>query len=66
MLAETLIDVTVIEGEEEKFSENLTSWNITSLTKTELRIALNFAKPILVSQGDEKDSLLVVAYFGQF
>ena len=56
----------VIEGEDEKFSENLTNWNITSLTKTELRIALNFAEPILVSQGDEKDSLLVIACFGQF
>lgn len=64
--AENLLIVEMIEGEEEKISENLTSWNITSITKTELRITLNFAKPILVSQGDIKDSLLISARFGAF
>ena len=56
----------MIEGEKEIVGENLTSWSVTSITKTELKITLNFAKPILVSQGDIKDSLLISAHFGAF
>lgn len=63
---ESLLHVEVIEGEAEKVSENLKSWNVTSISETELRIKLDFAEPILVSQGDFKDSLLVSAHFGAF
>ena len=56
----------MIEGQEEEVSDNLTSWNVTSITKTELRLALNFSRPVEVAQGDEKDSLVISARLGSY
>ena len=56
----------MIEGDEEISSENLRSWRITSITKTQLKISLRFFKPINVSQGDIKDSLLVFVNLRSF
>lgn len=53
-------------GEAELLGDNLNSWRITSIKRTELRIALNFTKPVYVSQGDEKDLLFIFARFGTF
>ena len=62
--AESLFTVKMMETDSETVSENLTGWRITSLTPREVKLALTFANPLEVSQGDERDSLLVFADLG--
>ena len=62
--AESLFTVKMMETDSETVSENLTGWRITSLTPREVKLALRFANPLEVSQGDERDSLLVFADLG--
>ena len=62
--AESLFTIEMMETDSEKVSENLTGWRITSLTPKEVKIALTFANLLKVSQGDERDALLVFADLG--
>ena len=56
----------MMDTDTETVSENLTNWKITSLTRKEMRIALTFAKPLSVSSGDEKDTLVVFSGLGAY
>ena len=56
----------MMETDSESVSGNLIGWKITSLTPNELKISLTFSKSIEVSQGEEKDSLLVFLDLSQF
>ena len=62
--AESLFTIEMMEIDSEKVSEILTGWRITSLTPKEVKLALTFANPLKVSQGDERDALLVFADLG--
>ena len=61
IIAKSLFTVQMLSFETEVVSENLTSWQVTLLTPKELKLALTFAKPLEVSQGDAHDSLAVFA-----
>ena len=52
--------------DEEVLSENLVSWNITSISGTGLEAQLSFNQPINVSQGYEYDMLLIFLNFSEF
>ena len=60
-IAESLLTVQMLSFESEVVSENLTSWQVTLLSPKELKLALTFAKPLEVSQGDAFDSLAIFA-----
>ena len=62
--AKSIFNVEMMETDSETVSENLTGWRITSLTSREVKIALTFENPLEVSQGDERDALLVFANLG--
>ena len=63
---ESLFTLQMMSSETMVISENLKSWRISSLTSKEIKIALTFAKPLDVSQGDEHDVLSVYAGLGAF
>ena len=63
---ESLFTLQMMSSETMVISENLKSWRISSLTSKEIKIALTFAKPHDVSQGDEHDVLSVYAGLGAF
>ena len=56
----------MLSFESEVISENLTSWRVTLLSPEELKLALTFAKPLEVSQGDAHDSLAIFADLSSF
>ena len=61
VIVASLFAVQIMSYEAEVVSENLTSWRITSITPKEIKIALTFANPLEVSQGDEQDVLSIFA-----
>ena len=61
-----MIKIEMMETDTETLSDNLLSWSIRSISNTDIEIQLKFAKPIDVSQGSEKDMLLVYLNFGGF
>ena len=56
----------MMETDTERLSNNLAGWTLTSITATEVKLALKFIEPIKVSQGDEFESILVFAGLGSF
>ena len=63
---ESLFTVQMMSTETEDISENLKSWRVSSMTPKEIKIALTFAKPLEVSQGDEQDVLSIFAGLGAY
>ena len=45
----------MMDTDAEMLSNNLVSWTLVSLTATEVKLTLEFAEPLKVSQGDELD-----------
>ena len=54
-----LIDIVMFKGEEEELDQNLGSWEIVSVSDTLIEIDLHFEEPLLVSQGDQYEQLIV-------
>lgn len=50
----------------EELSDNLAEWTVLSVSAEELTIKMNFSVPIKVSQGDEKDEILIFMNFSDF
>ena len=66
LTAKDLFTVQMMETDTERLSTNLAGWTLTSITATEVKLALKFIEPIKVSQGDEFDAILVFAGLGSF
>ena len=49
LTAKDLFTVQLMETDIERLSNNLTSWTLTSLTATEVKLTLEFAEPLKVS-----------------
>lgn len=63
---EKFLNVKMLDRETETLSDNLTSWKVTAISRTQISIDLTFARPIEVSQNYEKDMLLVVIDLADF
>ena len=66
-----LIDLMVISSDEDDAekvepSPNLSSWEIVSVSSSLIEIKLTFEKPLEVSQGTERDKLVVQVSLSQF
>ena len=58
--AETkLIDFVMMKSDEDEIDDNLTGWEIVSVNEKLIEVDLNFRDPLLVSQGDAYDRLVV-------
>ena len=49
----------MISGDTEEIDDNLIDWKLVSVNPEKLEIDLEFREPILVSQGDSPDSILI-------
>ena len=67
-MREDLLEVILLatETETESTDENLTGWTISSLDKESIVIDLELTRPLLVSQGDKPDQLLIKLNFSIF
>ena len=51
---------------EEELDPNFIAWSVVEITSLSMSIKLEFNKPLDVSQGDEKDKLIVKVAMSQF
>ena len=56
----------MLNGDTEEVDNNLNSFSVTSVTSTEIKFALNFEKPINVSQGYYPDVLIIQVFLSAF
>ena len=49
----------MMKSDEDEIDDNLTSWEIVSVNEKLIEVDLNFRDPLLVSQGDAYDRLVV-------
>ena len=54
-----MIDLFMIDGDEDVIDENLTDWMIESVSEKLIEIDLKFQEPLMVSQGENYDKLIV-------
>lgn len=54
-----LIDLIVLKGDSDELDENLKSWEIISVSSQLIEIDLEFEEPLYVSQGYNRDRLVV-------
>ena len=59
LVREDLIDVILFDPEEDKISDNLAAWSISSVDSRSIVIDLEITSPLIVSQGDNPDQLLI-------
>ena len=59
LVRKDLIDVILFDREEDKISDNLADWNISQVDSRSIVIDLEITRPLLVSQGDNPDLLLI-------
>ena len=50
----------MISGDTEEVDDNLTGWQLFSISSTKIEIDLEFEEPLEVSQGDSPDKLLLI------
>ena len=56
----------LVSQDEETVDSNLLSWEVSSVTPTEIQLKLQFVDPLEVSQGGQPEFLLVQAQLGEF
>ena len=56
----------MFDPETDRISDNLASWTISSFDSSSMVIDLEFVRPLLVSQGDKQDQLLIEMKFSSF
>ena len=56
-----LLNVLMLSGDSLEIDDNLMSWEITDVTNKLIKVALEFAEPLKVSQGDSPDILVLQA-----
>ena len=54
-----MIDLIMIDGDEDVIDENLIDWKIASVSDKLIEIDLRFQEPLMVSQGENYDKLIV-------
>ena len=54
-----VLSVMMISGDTEEIDDNLIDWKLVSVDSEKLEIDLEFREPILVSQGDSPDRILI-------
>ena len=48
-----------VDGDLKAVNDNLSGWNIVSVDQNSIEVSLQFKEPLMVSQGDEADQLLI-------
>ena len=56
-----LLDVMMLSGDNEMIDDNLKDWKLISVTSSEITVDVEYENPLLVSQGDIPDILVVQA-----
>ena len=56
----------MLSAETGTMSENLTGWKVLEVKSKKITVQLMFLQPLLVSQGDKPDQLLIMINFGNF
>ena len=54
-----LLNVKMISGDNENFDANLKSWQLIEISSKLMKIQLEMYKPLIVSQGDMPDKIVV-------
>ena len=54
-----LLEVVMINGDTQEIDSNLLQWTVTEASSSKINIRLTFEQPLLVSQGDAADILLI-------
>ena len=54
-----LLNIFMLSGDDEVIDDNLTSWKIKSVTAMQISVDLEFKSPLLVSQGDMPDQIVI-------
>ena len=54
-----MIDLIMLDGDEDVISDNLIDWKIASVSEKLIEVDLNFQEPLMVSQGENYDKLIV-------
>ena len=49
----------MLSGDDETIDDNLTSWKIKSVSASQISVDLDFKSPLLVSQGDSPELIVV-------
>ena len=53
------MDLLMVNGDTQLIDDNLMGWKLVSVRPTKIEIDLEFREPLLVSQGDVPDKLLL-------
>ena len=62
-MREDFIEVILFDPEEDKISDNLAAWYIIYIDSRSIVIDLDITRPLLISQGDNPDQLLISLNF---
>ena len=54
-----LLNVKMISGDNKNFDANLKSWQLIEISSKLMKIQLEMYKPLIVSQGDMPDKIVV-------
>ena len=55
-----------VDGDSKTESDNLSGWDIVSVSSYSIEISLQFKEPLMVSQGDEVDQLFMDLRLSEF
>ena len=66
LTGESLLSLAMLSSETGTISDNLTGWKVSDVKSRKITIQLEFSRPLLVSQADKPDQLLIMINFGNF
>ena len=62
----SLLTLKMINYQSETFDDNLVDWTVSEVNSRQITVQLNFTQPLMVSQGDKPDLILVLVNFSNF
>ena len=61
-----MLSLTRVSSETETFDDNLTGWTVTNVTSRLITVKLEFRRPLLISQADRHDLIVVSMDFRSY